>query len=39
MIFYALSNVAYRVSLRVLGAELEGSIYELHQVSENLEAQ
>ena len=40
MTFYALSNAAYRMSLRVPGAELDiGSPEPLpHQVVENLEA-
>ena len=37
MIFYALSNAAYRVLLRGLGAELEG-FSPPHQGMENLEA-
>ena len=40
MIFSALSNAAYRVSLRGPGAEIEGGSQEAppHQVVENLEA-
>ena len=39
MIFGALLNVAYRVSLRGPGAEIEGGSQEPpHQVVENLEA-
>ena len=41
MIFGALSNAAYRVSLRGTGAEIEGGGLSRapHQVVENLEAQ
>ena len=40
MIFGALSNAAYRMSLRGPGAEIEGGSQEPppHQVVENLEA-
>ena len=41
MIFDALSNAAYRVSLRGPGAEIEGGSLNsppIHQVVENLEA-
>ena len=40
MIFYALSNAAYRASLRGPGAEIEGDGFSPpQQVVENLEAQ
>ena len=40
MIFYALSNAAYRVSIRGPGAEIEGGSQQpSQQVVENLEAQ
>ena len=38
MIFGALSNAAYRVSLRGPGDEIEGALKAPHQVVENLEA-
>ena len=37
MIFDALSNAAYRVSLRDPGVELEGAFKTPHQMVENLE--
>ena len=39
MIFDALSNVAYHVSLRDPGAEIDGVYNTPQQVAENLEAQ